>query len=128
MRETRVSDIVRIYASAGTVNPAWGPTITSVPTSLTRDTSYTISATQLNGLDAGNAYGDDAQMGQQLPLVRVTNLATRLEAKAFKYSTRYYIMKRVQNPQWTSPGSSKRSGFKGLSGRNALATLRCWTL
>jgi hypothetical protein len=78
-----------LYTSPGTVNSAWAPTITSVPTSITRGTSYTVSGTQLNGLDAGNAYGDDAQMASSFPLVRVTNLATKhvFYARTSNFST-----------------------------------------
>jgi Kelch motif len=68
---------VELYSSPGTVNTAWAPTITSVPTSITRGTTYTISGTQLNGFDAGTAYGDDAQMATSFPLVRVTNASTK---------------------------------------------------
>lgn len=67
---------VELYSSPGTINAAWRPTISSVPTTLTRGNSYVISGTQFNGLSAGNAYGDDAQMATSYPLVRIRNLAT----------------------------------------------------
>jgi hypothetical protein len=68
---------VELYQSKGTINPAWRPNITSVPTTLTRGSSYTISGTQFNGLSAGNAYGDDAQMATNFPIVRIANAATK---------------------------------------------------
>jgi len=68
---------VELYQSKGTINPAWRPAITSVPTALTRGDSYTISGTQFNGLTAGTAYGDDAQMATSYPIVRITNAATK---------------------------------------------------
>jgi hypothetical protein len=68
---------VELYTSTGTVNPAWAPTITAVPSSITRGKTYTISGTQLNGLSAGTAYGDDAQMASSFPLVRIVNAATK---------------------------------------------------
>ena len=68
---------VELYTSPGTINAAWKPAITSVPTSLTRGTSYTISGTQFNGLSAANAYGDDAQNATSYPLVRIVNKATK---------------------------------------------------
>ena len=37
---------------------------------------YSLQGTQLNGLSQGAAYGDDAQMATNYPLVRITNLAT----------------------------------------------------
>jgi hypothetical protein len=36
-----------------------------------------ISGTQFNGLTAGTAYGDDAQMATSYPLVQLTNQATK---------------------------------------------------
>ncbi|MGA8866948.1 MAG: hypothetical protein WB510_08265 [Candidatus Sulfotelmatobacter sp.] len=68
---------VEIYSSKGTVNAAWAPTITSVPKTLTHGNSYTISGTQFNGLSAGTAYGDDAQMATSYPVVRIENAATK---------------------------------------------------
>jgi hypothetical protein len=68
---------VEVYTENGTVNAAWKPTITSVPTKLTPGSTYTLSGTQLNGLSAGTAYGDDATMGSSYPLVRFENAKTR---------------------------------------------------
>ena len=68
---------VELYTSGIAANPAWAPTITSVPGTLTRGASFQISGTQFNGLSAGSAYGDDAQMASNYPLVRITNEATR---------------------------------------------------
>ena len=65
-----------IYTPAGTPNASWAPTITSVPTSLGPDQTYTVSGTQLNGLSQGAYYGDDAQANTNYPLVRVTNTAS----------------------------------------------------
>lgn len=67
---------VELYTSTGTVEPSWAPAITSVPTSITRGKTYTISGTQFNGFSAGTAYGDDGQMSSAFPLVRITNQAT----------------------------------------------------
>lgn len=52
------------------------PKITSVPTTLTGGTTYTVSGTYLNGWTQGAFYGDDAQMATNYPLVRITNNAT----------------------------------------------------
>ncbi len=68
---------VELYSvKGGTITSSWRPTITSVPTTLTRGTTYQISGTQFNGLSAGSAYGDDAQFATNYPLVRITNRAT----------------------------------------------------
>lgn len=52
-------------------DPGWAPTITSVPTSLGIDGTYTLTGTQLNGLSQAVGYGDDAQMATNYPLVRL---------------------------------------------------------
>jgi hypothetical protein len=80
---------VEVYTHAGTINSAWKPTITSVPTSLTPGTTYTISGTQLNGLSAGTAYGDDAQMATNYPIVGIENKATKhiVFARTHNFST-----------------------------------------
>jgi len=67
---------VELYTSQGGVNPAWAPTITSAPRTLTRGASYQISGTQFNGLSCGSDYGDDALSATNYPLVRITNQAT----------------------------------------------------
>ena len=68
---------VELYTSTGVPDPAWAPTITSVPSKLRRGQSYQISGTQFNGLSCGSDYGDDATMASNYPLVRITNQATR---------------------------------------------------
>lgn len=80
---------VEIYTSLGTVNAAWKPTITSVQKKLTPGDTYTISGTQFNGLTAGTAYGDDAQMATSFPLVRIENQATKhiFYARTHNFST-----------------------------------------
>ena len=67
---------VELYNSPGTVNAAWRPVITSVPTTINRGTSYTISGKQLNGFSNGSDYGDDAQAASSYPLVVVRNSAS----------------------------------------------------
>jgi len=65
-----------IYTAKGKAKSAWAPAITSHPATVSGGQSYTISGTQFNGLSAGAAYGDDAQMGSSYPLVRITNNAS----------------------------------------------------
>ena len=67
---------IEIYTATGKPNAAWAPAITSVPSSLTRGTTYVVTGTQFNGLTLGATYGDDAQMSTNYPLVRITNNAT----------------------------------------------------
>lgn len=67
---------VEIYTSKGKPVNSWKPAISSVPSSVTRGSSYQISGRQFNGLSAGADYGDDATMATNYPLVRITNTAT----------------------------------------------------
>jgi hypothetical protein len=67
---------VELYNSTGTVNNSWRPVITSVPTTINRGTSYTVSGKQFNGFSAGSAYGDDSQSASNFPLVAIRNNAT----------------------------------------------------
>ena len=80
---------VEVYTSRGTVPSSWRPTISSVPTTLTRGSSYVISGTQFTGFAAGTTYGDDAQMATSYPLVMLVNQATHhvFYAKTHDHST-----------------------------------------
>ncbi len=71
-----------IYTPNGTFQQAWAPAIKLAPTTITRGSTYQILGTQFNGVTQGAAYGDDAQMSSNYPLVRVTNNATRHVAYA----------------------------------------------
>ena len=70
------SSTVKVYVGAGSPKPAWAPTISSVPTTLARGSSYTISGTQFNGLSQAAAFGDEFETATNYPLVRITNTAT----------------------------------------------------
>jgi len=65
-----------VYASTGTYNASWAPTISSAPSSVTRGQSYQIAGTQFNGLNQGAAFGDELDTHTNYPLVRITNTAT----------------------------------------------------
>jgi hypothetical protein len=67
---------IRIYGGGGSPNSAWTPAITSVPTTLTRGRSFTISGRRFNGMSQAVQYGDDAQAATNYPLVTLTNIAS----------------------------------------------------
>ena len=73
---TDFSTDVELYTSSGSPQSSWAPTITSVPTTLKPNATYTIEGTQLNGLSQAGAYGDDDQSATTYPLVRIINNAT----------------------------------------------------
>ncbi|SPE63330.1 putative Kelch repeat-containing protein [Verrucomicrobia bacterium] len=60
-----------VYQPAGSPLAEGGPTIVSITTNFYR--SYHLTGTLLNGISEGAAYGDDAQMNTDYPLVRLTN-------------------------------------------------------
>lgn len=67
---------VQVYTTTGSPQPAWAPAISSVPGTLTRGASYTVSGTQFNGLSQAAAFGDELETATNYPLVRITNKAT----------------------------------------------------
>lgn len=64
---------VEVYTPSGTYQAAWQPTITSAPVNIGQGETYAISGTQFNGLSQASAYGDDATMATNYPLVRITD-------------------------------------------------------
>ena len=71
------SSSVEVYTASGTYQAAWQPSITSVSGTLNvGSTNNVIQGKQFNGLTQGAAYGDDAQMASNYPLVRIRNNST----------------------------------------------------
>ena len=60
-----------VYTPDSGPNSAWQPTIAGV--SANPDGSYHLTGTLLNGVSFGAAYGDDAQMASNYPLVQLTD-------------------------------------------------------
>ena len=57
-----------VGAPSGSPNPAWQPSVTSITHS---GSVYTLTGLRLNGMDAGAAYGDDAMMDENYPIIRL---------------------------------------------------------
>lgn len=70
------SSNIQVYTPTGTPDPTWKPNITSVPTTLLRGSTYTLNGRQINGLSQAVAYGDDATMATNYPIVRLRNTAS----------------------------------------------------
>ncbi len=68
--------VAQVYTGSGSANPAWAPTVTASPATVTRGSSYAISGTQFNGLSQAASYGDELSAATNYPLVRITNTAT----------------------------------------------------
>ena len=71
-----IGNTVQLYTPAGNPQSGWLPTIASVPTKLSRGSSYTVTGTQFNGLSQAEAFGDEYQTQTNYPLVRITNKAS----------------------------------------------------
>jgi uncharacterized repeat protein (TIGR01451 family) len=67
---------LQLYSNGGSPQNAWRPVITTAPANVVAGNTYGISGKLFNGFSEGAAYGDDAQMATNYPLVRITNHAT----------------------------------------------------
>jgi hypothetical protein len=68
---------VEVYTPKGKPKAAWAPVVKTVPATLARGhNNYLLSGRRLQGVSNGAAYGDDAQMATNYPLVRITNTAS----------------------------------------------------
>jgi hypothetical protein len=65
-----------LYTTTGTYQQSWAPTITTVPTTVVRGSTYQVSGTQFNGLSQAASFGDEFETSTNYPLVRITNVAT----------------------------------------------------
>jgi hypothetical protein len=63
--------MIHVYTPDGTASPQYQPVITGI----THDGGglFTLTGTQLNGQSAGASYGDDAQMDENYPVLRMTD-------------------------------------------------------
>ncbi|HTH47273.1 MAG TPA: kelch repeat-containing protein [Candidatus Limnocylindria bacterium] len=78
--------VVRIYQPDGAPLAAGKPAITGLAQNT--DGSYHLTGTLLNGISEGAAYGDDAQMDSNYPLVRLSNAAGNVYyARTFNWSS-----------------------------------------
>jgi hypothetical protein len=73
---TDFSNDVEVFTTSQRAKRKHAPVISSVPTSLTHGTSYTVSGTKFNGFTQENFYGDDDSQATNYPLVRIINNAT----------------------------------------------------
>jgi Kelch motif len=70
------SSFYAYHSDAATPQDSFRPVIQTCPTNLTPGGTIQISGLQFNGLSQAVAYGDDAQMATNYPLVRIVNKQT----------------------------------------------------
>jgi hypothetical protein len=68
---TAYSTTVDLYTPDLSPDPVWRPTITSVPSSIRRGRTFTLSGRQINGLTQSSYYGNDATQATNYPIVRL---------------------------------------------------------
>ncbi len=73
--QTDFTNSVQIYTPTGSFKSSKRPSITSVPGTLTRNNTYTVAGTQLNGVTHA-VYGDDQQAATNFPLVQLVSQST----------------------------------------------------
>jgi hypothetical protein len=64
------------YSPGGAPDATWRPSIVGAPASIRQAFSYTLQGRQINGLSQAVAYGDDATMATNYPLIRIRNIAS----------------------------------------------------
>ena len=62
---------MKLYKPDGSGDPSWAPTIEACPDTLAPGGDYRLDGMRLNGLSQACAYGDDAAMATNYPLVRL---------------------------------------------------------
>jgi Ca2+-binding RTX toxin-like protein len=77
-----------VYNPDSSPSSGWAPTISGI--SSNGGGTFTLTGTQLNGLDEGAGYGDDAQMASNYPIVRLTAPNGQVTfAKTFNWSSNW---------------------------------------
>ena len=78
-----------VLIPGGKPNPAWAPSVTQYPHTVTRGSTYNISGKQFNGLSQAQAFGDELTSVTNYPLVRITNKTSGhvVYAKTHDHST-----------------------------------------
>jgi hypothetical protein len=77
---------IDVFTPDGSPNPSWQPTISNITDN--GDGVFTLTGTQLNGLSEGAAYGDDAEMASNYPIIRLTDANGNVSyARTFNWSS-----------------------------------------
>jgi hypothetical protein len=81
------STTVSVYTPSGSPDPLWVPSITSCPTSVRRGIAYTLFGRQINGLNQGSYYGNDATNATNYPIVRLQSGSSVYYCRTRTFST-----------------------------------------
>jgi hypothetical protein len=100
---------MEVYTAGGTPNSAWEPSISHLSSRwLGSGRTYSLSGSQLAGLDQGSVYGDDVQDNTNFPLVQITNDATGVVtyARTFNWSSVSVAPGARSSTQFTLPSNT----------------------
>jgi len=99
---------VEVYTPKGHPKKSWAPVVSSVSATLVRgQANYLLGGKRLTGLSNGAAYGDDAQMASNYPMVRIANVASghvcfaTMHDPAAKHAA--FDMPAATPPPWEQP-------------------------
>jgi hypothetical protein len=111
---SRFSTTLRVYQPDATPLSAGKPVIRTITES--NDGSYLLTGTLLNGISEGAAYGDDAQMNSDYPLIRLTNSAGNVYyARTYNWSsTGVMTGTNLVTTQFTLPAALPAAGTYSL--------------
>ena len=80
------TDQLWVYTPVGGPQNSWRPTISNVTTN--GNGVYTLTGTQLNGLDEGSNFGDDFENATNYPIVQITDATGKVAyAQTFNWSS-----------------------------------------
>ena len=107
---TGSSNRVWIFTPSDSPIAASQPTVSSVV--LNSDGTYTLTGTKLNGVSEGAAYGDDAEMSSNYPIVQLTSGGTVRYARTFNWSSvGVQTGSSVVTTQFTLPAGLPRGAY-----------------
>ena len=110
---------VEVYTPKGKPKAAWAPVVKTVSPTLVRGhDNYLLSGRRLQGVSNGAAYGDDAQMASNYPMVRIINTASGhvCFAHMHDYASSHasFDMPAVAPPVWEQPCETGASQLQAI--------------
>jgi hypothetical protein len=125
------SNTGQLYVYQGDITPqaSWKPTVSNIARNA--DGTYTLTGFQLNGMTEGAAYGDDAEMASNYPIVQYTNtFGDPYFARTFNWSsTGVQTGATLETTQLTLPNGLAPGAYlvqaiaNGISSNNVLDIL-----
>jgi hypothetical protein len=112
-----------VYKPSGSPVASGKPVISNIVQNL--DGSYHLDGAGLNGISEGAAYGDDAQMACNYPLVRMTNIITGnvYYARTFNWSsTGVMTSNKPVSTEFTLPASAPAGTYSLVAVANGISS------